>query len=111
MRSKYLNQPTHYTSPLNGPRRYASKKEAERARQLDLLRADGQVLWWLPQIAFVVGLDDNGKPVRYYADFQVMWRDRGLVHEDVKGGYRGADTNRAKRAAIRDRYGIEIEIV
>jgi len=73
---KYLAKRTVY----NGVS-YASKAEAARAAELDLLVKAGEVLLWIGQPKFRLGCPEN----IYIADFLVWEKDR-LVHvEDVKG--------------------------
>ena len=69
-----------------GGRWYASKAEAARAAELDLLLRAGKIAWWLPQVPICLGLPEN----RYVVDFLVAESDGGgnsvTVHaEDVKG--------------------------
>lgn len=99
-----------YISPLNGPLPTASKAEASFYAQLDHMRAMGDISWWLPQISFTVGTDDTGLK-------RVIYRCDALVHtnagETVALDRKGMDTpaSNAKRAAVRDRYGIRVMAV
>jgi hypothetical protein len=57
-------------------------------------------------VPLFVGIDEQGKPVMYLADFLVIL-DNGLVRlEDVKSrnGLSDTERSRAKRAAVRARY-------
>jgi hypothetical protein len=74
-RNKYRAKPTIY----NGVR-YASKAEANRAEQLDQLRAAGEVHWWVGQVRFRLGIPENV----YVVDFLVVDAS-GVFCEDVKG--------------------------
>lgn len=80
--SKYKAKRTEY-----GGRTYASKAEARRAEQLDLLKMAGKVKWWLPQVPVFVGEDEVDE--RVWIDFLVCEiRPDGSEHtygEDVKG--------------------------
>jgi hypothetical protein len=90
---------TTYHRPLKGLARrteyagrvYASKMEANRAAELDLLVRAGAVAWWLPQVTIPLGPDHKMR-----VDFLVAERakfgaaasalDALFVHaEDVKG--------------------------
>jgi len=63
--------------------RYASKAEATRAGELDLLVRSGNVRWWLRQVPIDIGEPGVDKP--YRVDFLVC-DEAGQVHaEDVKG--------------------------
>jgi len=79
--TKYRSQRTEY----NG-RWYASKAEAARAAELDLLLKYGQILWWIPQVGISLGCWEN----RYVVDFLVGWQYSSSISshvnaEDVKG--------------------------
>jgi hypothetical protein len=76
VKRKYRNVPTEY-----GGRKYASKAEAARAAELDLLLRAGQIRAWQPQVLFRLGSDENC----YRPDF-LVWHLDGSTHaEDVKG--------------------------
>lgn len=76
IRKKYKNEPTEYRG-----RKYASKAEAARAAELDLLVRAGEIRAWQPQVLFRLGSDEN----RYQCDF-LVWHNNGSTHaEDVKG--------------------------
>lgn len=47
--------------------KYPSTAEAERAMELDQLKADGEVAWWLGQVTFLLDGD-----YKYRVDFLVM---------------------------------------
>lgn len=74
-RSKYRAVPTEYQGV-----RYASKAEAKRAVELDLLVRAGEVLWWIGQPTYRLGCAENV----YRPDFLVV-TPRGVHVEDVKG--------------------------
>lgn len=74
--SKYRNVWTEY----NG-RKYQSKAEARRARELDLLVRQGHILTWQPQPKYELGIPENV----YRADFEVIGHDDRIWAEDVKG--------------------------
>ncbi len=59
---------------------FHSKKEAKRYDELVLLKASGEVLFFLRQVPFHM----PGK-VKYLCDFMVFWADDTVTVEDVKG--------------------------
>jgi len=73
--NKYHATPTEY-----GGVRYASKAEASRAMELDLLLAGGAIRGIVRQPTFRLGAD-----FRYRADFLVIDQDGSEHAEDVKG--------------------------
>ena len=75
-RSKYRSQPTWYAGI-----RYASKAEAARAAELDLLKAAGEVVEWIRQPRFHLGCAENV----YVADFLVIPVTGIPWVEDTKG--------------------------
>lgn len=88
--NKYKAKRTEY-----GGRTYASRAEAKRAGELDILKAAGKVKWWLPQVPVFVGEDDVDN--RVWIDFLVCEiLSDGREHtygEDVKG----VETDKFKR--------------
>lgn len=89
--------------------RFASKLEADRYRELLLLRQAGEVLYFLRQVPF-----DVATAVVYRADFVVMWNRTGtprenVTVEDTKGHQ--TEVARVKLAAVQDRYGIKITVL
>lgn len=86
---------------------YASKAEARRAAELELLQRSGQVVWWIPQVTIRLGCPEN----TYRVDFLVAEQGGGLseiqhgltVHaEDVKGW---ETPQFAKQKRLWERYG------
>lgn len=91
--------------------KFASKKEAARARALDDLAAAGQVQAWWAHFPIYCGIDqENGAPRRMFVDFKVRWADGTITYEDTKGAKPTADW-RLKRDAVRAARGIEITIL
>lgn len=97
-------------TPCANGHTHASKAEARRCDQLHLLQRGGHIrhLEQQPRFTFV-GPDgrqvtDQGRPVRYTADFRyeeaTKRGDWASVVEDVKGAYRD-DTWRLRRAFFR----------
>jgi len=73
---KYGNKRTAY-----GGRTYASKAEAQRAAELDMLKRAGEIVSWRPQPRYTLGCDENV----YIADFEIQWTNTYVTTEDVKG--------------------------
>lgn len=81
---KYRNQPTIYDGD-----RYASKREAEYAAELDLRKKAGDIRDWWPQHSY--DLTVNGHHVcKYIADFVILHNDGTMEAIDVKGAKKGA---------------------
>jgi hypothetical protein len=76
--SKFGAIPTIY----NG-RRYASKKEATRAFELDLLKKGNVIKDWIPQPRFPF-VHNGVKICEYVGDFKVIEKDGSWKIEDVK---------------------------
>ncbi len=97
-RSKYNAEPTVYKG-----RRYASKAEAERAKQLDFLKLSGKVLWWEPQVPFTIS--DDPAVGRCWVDFLVCEVEPdGIARphaEDVKGYVTPEFRKQVKRWKVR----------
>lgn len=99
---KYRNTPTVFQG-----REYASKREAQRAQELDLMEKAGEIAGWLPQWPFRLA---GG--IRYIADFLVLQNDGTWRAEDVKSeATRKIGTYRLKRKLYRERYGRDIQEV
>ena len=60
--------------------RYASRTEARRAAELDLLQRAGEVRWWIGQVTVRLGCPEN----TFRVDFVVCEKDGGVHAEDVK---------------------------
>lgn len=60
--------------------KFASKKEAKRYRELELLKKSGELVFFLRQVPF--HLAGN---VKYLSDFLCFWKDGTVTIEDVKG--------------------------
>lgn len=97
MRSKYRAVRT------NG---YASKREANRAAELELLERAGKICNLRKQVKFVL-IEKQGehRAVTYVADFTYREADKPIV-EDVKG-FR-TPVYRLKKRLMFDKYGIDI---
>jgi len=74
--TKYRASPTMYDGV-----RYASKAEALRALELDMMQAAGEIRWWISQPKFRLGVPENV----YVADFLICNEDNMHRVEDVKG--------------------------
>lgn len=101
--SKYGNRRTEY----NG-RWFASRKEANRAAELDLLVRAGVVTKWEPQPRFPI--QHKGVAVcTYVGDFEVTYPDGRVEVEDVKGFK--TDVYKIKKKLVKAHYGIDIKEV
>lgn len=99
--SKFRNQRTLY-----GGRWYASKKEATRASELDVLQRVGAIHSWIPQ--FKIPIEHNGvKICSYYADFRVTYPDGRVEYEDTKGVR--TDVYKLKSKLVKAFHGIIIK--
>ena len=88
-------------------REYASKREAQRAQELDLMEKAGEIAGWLPQWPFRLA---GG--IKYVCDFLVLQNDGTWRAEDVKSSAtRKIATYRLKRKLYRERYGRDIQEV
>ena len=106
-RRKYGNQPTPYNRVI-----YQSKKEANRAMELDLELKAGTVLWWCRQPEFVL---PGG--IIYRPDFIVcrplpitaFYTETETEVEDVKSKPTKTPEYRMKKKLLKATYGIEIK--
>lgn len=88
---------------------YDSKKEAWRARELDLLIRAKEVLEVEVQPVFDCII--NGKKTfKYKADFKITWADGTITYEDVKGYKKGSAYShfRTKKKVVEALFGVEI---
>lgn len=77
--SKYKNKLTEYKG-----RTYHSMREAEYAKELDLLIKAKQIKSWTPQ--FTLSLDVNGKHLAdYIIDFRIVNNDNSIELVEIKG--------------------------
>lgn len=83
---------------------FASKAEARRWKELELLRRAGSVRFVLRQVPFHL---PGG--VRYVVDFAVFWADGRTSFEDVKG--HRTEVYRLKRRQVQALYPVTIEEV
>jgi hypothetical protein len=98
-KAKYGNVKTWYAG-----REYASKREAERASQLDLMKRAGEIAGWIPQYPFLLA---GG--IKYVADFVVLLPDGTWRAEDVKSpATRRIATYRLKRKLFRAIFHMDI---
>jgi hypothetical protein len=90
---KYRNEPTVYKG-----REYASIKEANRARLLDALQANGEIEAWIPQVTL------NLAPgVNIRVDFVILMKGMRWRAEDTKG-FRTPDW-KIKAKLFKAKYG------
>jgi hypothetical protein len=106
-RSKYGNKKTEYGGFL-----FDSKKEANYARELDLLKSakgyHDKVHSWERQIPFEIRVNDI-KICKYIADFRVNYEDGREEYIDVKGVR--TDVYKIKKKLVEAQYGIVIKEV
>ena len=85
--------------------KFKSKKEAKRYSELKLLFAAGEVIhfnWQVP-----LRLSKSGvRPITYYADFFVIFKDGSWRYEDTKG-FR-TQVYKLKKRLVKDVFGIDI---
>lgn len=81
---------------------FASKLEASRFRDLELLKLGGAVRFFLRQVPFHL---PGG--VRYVVDFVVFWADGRTTFEDAKG--HRTETYQLKRRQVEALYPVKIE--
>jgi hypothetical protein len=112
--NKFNAKRTKGVGPTGVPRHYASKAEAVWTAGLNHRRHCGDIVAWVPQVSLESGVDETGRSVRYLADALIILE----VFED--GSFRGRladrkgiDTpaSRAKRAALRSLYGLDVEVI
>ena len=89
--------------------KFRSKLEADRYRELKLLKLAGKVKWFLRQVPFDVSVG-----VVYRLDFLVCWNlsgtpDEVLGYEETKGHL--TDKARIKIGVVQERYAIKITIL
>lgn len=96
--SKYRNQPTE----VDGLR-FDSKAEAAYYGHLKLLKAAGDVIYFLRQVPF-----DLPGNVKYRCDFMVV-RETGIEYIDVKGAITA--TFRLKKKQVEALYPVKIRCV
>lgn len=103
---KYRNIPTIY----NG-RRYASKKEANYAGQLDMMRLaekpENRVVVWFPQVPFRFRCG-----TKMIVDFLICYADGRWELHDTKGGQATkTQVYRIKKKMLKHEYGLDIKEV
>ena len=89
-RLKYGNRRTEYHGTS-----YMSKKEANKAWELDCLKKAGKIKDWKKQ--FKLSLDVNGKHIgNYYLDFMIEENDGTLTYCEIKSPITMTDTWKLK---------------
>lgn len=81
--------------------KFASKKEARRYLELNLLKQDGDIIFFLRQTPFHL---PGG--VKYVCDFLIFWADETVTIEDVKGY--ATKEYKAKKKIVEATYPIKI---
>ena len=118
-RNKYGAVRTVAPASWGGTRLADSKAGARLARTLDTRKQVGSILDWAEEVSIPVGVDEDGKVIRYRADALVLLGyvdapdggEPALVVRLIDAKKRGMDTptSKAKRAALRAR-GWNVEI-
>lgn len=104
-RTKYRNRAT----VVDGFR-FDSRLEADRYCELKLLRASGEVKYFLRQVPFVLA-----PGATYRCDFLVVWdtparwNDLGVTAEETKGFL--TEASRVKLAMVEQLYGVRVRIL
>lgn len=100
-KSKYSNKKTLYKGHL-----YDSKKESQRAMELDSLKKRGVIKDWWVQPEFKI-IHQGVKICSYFADFAVLYNNGFIEYEDVKGVK--TDIYRLKKKLVQAFHGITIK--
>jgi hypothetical protein len=100
-KSKYRNVKTE----VNGIK-FDSRREADKWRELEILRRSGILISVERQVAFLI-IHNGVKICKYVADFVTVNRQGVKVVIDVKGFK--TPVYRLKKKLVRAFYGIEIE--
>jgi hypothetical protein len=105
--NKYRNLWTEY-----GGKKYQSKKEANRAYELDLLIKAKLISGWNGQVKMPIEI--NGQHIcNYLCDFEIVYPDGHVEYEDVKGMRSGVPYQmfKLKKKCVEAIYNIEIKEV
>lgn len=100
--SKYRARRTEYNGVL-----YASKKEAEFAKTLDLQKRSGEVVYWLRQVPFQ--LPKTVYRVDFLVVFPLCTLEIIIRYFDVKGY--DTPVSKLKRRQVEALYPVKIEVV
>lgn len=106
-RGRFGNVRTDGPAPWGGQRRYDSKRESEKARELRDREQCGQNVGWFCQVSIPIGVDDKGREIRARVDFLELMPDGPPIIWDPKGHENGI--SRVKRAALRAR-GFDVRL-
>jgi hypothetical protein len=88
---------------------FKSKKEANKAAELDLAKQAGEIKGYLMQVPFILpGKTKSGRPIRHYVDFGIIELDDRMTWLECKG--RDLELGRLKRAQCEEIYGIKIKV-
>jgi len=82
--------------------KFASKKEAKHYQNLNILKKNGDILFFLRQVPFHLP-----KNIKYICDFMVFWVNGDITIEDVKG----FKTNiyKTKKKLVESLYPVKIK--
>jgi hypothetical protein len=87
-------------------RTYDSRKEADYAQKLELLKQNGEISFWIPQISVPLSVSSKN---RHIIDFMIVFPNGTIEFHEVKG--RDLTVGRMKRQMLWDNYKIEIKVV
>jgi hypothetical protein len=76
---------------------FSSTAEAKRYKELEALKNNGEVLFFLRQTPFHLPAK-----VKYVCDFTVFWKDGNVTFEDVKGFK--TDLYKVKKKMVEELY-------
>jgi len=85
-------------------KKFDSKLESRYYRKLKILKAAGNIVFFLRQVPF-----DLPGGVKYRADFMEFWKDGTVRVVDCKGF--DTPASKLKRKQVEDIYPVKIEIV
>lgn len=89
--TKYIRNKYNNTKTIYNGHKYDSKREAEKAQELDLMKQAGEVIDWTPHPRYLLiprYRNKDGKivrPICYIPDFWVKYPDGSEVVIDIKG--------------------------
>lgn len=90
---------------------YASKREAHRAWELNLLHSQGAISNLNEQVSYTLlpPCEGYSKPLRYISDFTYVDTE-GVVHVEDSKGFR-TDVYKLKKRMMKQLLGIDVEEV
>ena len=90
--------------------KFPSKKHRKHYLLLRAMQTAGVIKFFLREVPFdLPGHYENGRIVRHYVDFMVVYQDMTVKFQEVKG--RDLSHGRLKRIQTEELYGIKIEVI